>query len=201
MKKRLKILLSLLLVLGMVLSCGKDVCEGSDLSTKGGICIFSGGFDVDLSQVEYILKVTEQECQEKYKDCTPEKAQSQYSNTSISFLSEEEMLDNHDKYAFVNYRVGELIRDSFEVFIIHDECLTISALSHEIIHVINISIDGAPSEDGGSSEAHPVGWFAHDEYSVKENNNSIEMKALQRIYLEMCPGNNGFVTLNNADEN
>jgi len=177
----------ILLVVFPVLSCGQDVCVGSDMRTAQGICVFSSGLDVDLEQLNQAINTTEKICKEVDKNCTQLNARQQYQDTSITFLNEEDMLERFDKYALVNSQTGILSDDYFEAFVTYKECLTTSALVHELLHVINISMYGFPEPGGFSPEAHPVGWFVHKSHTTEENDNSMETRIFENLWFSMCP--------------
>lgn len=178
--------LFLILSLSLLVSCGRNLCEGAGLTSKHGFCIFENGFNVDMNQVDQVVDTLLEVCAEKYERCTPELATTQFSDTSITFHSEEEIQELYGEWAFVDFKTGEIVNDSFSVHVIQTDCLTRSALAHEMLHVVNITVDGTPEDYGHSGGAHPAGWFVHAENGLDESVDSIENKTTFRLWQEMC---------------
>jgi len=167
--------LKLLLLTLSLYSCGSGLCDNAEFVTKQGICVNTDGNSVDKSQVDFIIDVIE-EGTVKYSGYSESELQEPYGDTRIAFRQEID----HGWTGETEYHKGIFVNDEYKVRLVYNECLTYSALYHELLHVYLIHLEG--------NDTHERGWFKKADMSSDEIKQTLEYNLFRRIYCELCPG-------------
>jgi hypothetical protein len=174
-----------LVVVVLLAGCVEDVCVGSNYTTEQGICVFDAEQTQNTAFVQAVVDIVEEEVMARF-NYTFAEIREKYIDTNITFVATE-TTESNGYPAYTAYTYGPFINKTFEVRVWRaEECRVLQLLAHELVHVIDFTINGIRLEDEYKSENHPKKWFSYPDYSQLENEQSIEYMAQNRVKSELC---------------
>lgn len=161
----------------LLASCGVDVCEGSDFTTKHNLCVFTGGFEVTKAEIEHVTDATQQEVTRRHPNKYPKSEIYEFQDTSVKFVEDA----GEDRAGQTEYRYGPFTDDRFRMKVeYHTENCPLRwwIFIHETLHVYLLEIEG--------EDEHRKGWFVMEEFTSEENQSSIQFTVINQIACELC---------------
>lgn len=170
--------LNILILFGFLTSCGVDVCENTDFTTKHNICVDTNGFDVTKAEIEHATDETQQEVTRRHPNRFPKDEIYKLEDVRVSF---HEDVRGDEAAGETEYHYGPFTDNRARVRVeYHEEYCPARwhIYVHEMLHVYLLSQEG--------DDRHLKGWFVMEEFTKEENLNSIQYVVWNKIACELC---------------